>query len=125
MSTKLSTCKKEFPVLILSKRTVPTYYTHYFPCPLHLFCPFFVYLEVLLSQKCPSIFLSLFYFFRKNGLRMSRIELADKVIDSAGTLVSAIYGALEMPLLCPVDSTFQFCKKLTPEAFVFSGLNQF
>ena len=99
--------------------------THYFPSPLHLFCPFFVYLEVLLSQKCPSIFLSLFYFFRKNGLRMSRIELADKVIDSAGTLVSAIYGALEMLLPCPVDSTFQFCKKLTPEAFVFSGLNQF
>lgn len=56
---------------------------------------------------------------------MSRIELADKVIDSAGTLVSAIYGALEMLLPCPVDSTFQFCKKLTPEAFVFSGLIQY
>ena len=89
--------EKEFPVLILSKHTVATYYTHYFPSPLHLFCPFFVYLEVLLSHKCPSIILRLFYFFRKNGLRMSRIELADKVIDSAGTLVSAIYGTLLTP----------------------------
>lgn len=91
------------------------------PSILSLFCLF----GGSAQQKCPSIFLSLFYFFRKNGLRMSRIELADKVIDSAGTLVSAIYGALEMLLPCPVDSTFQFCKKLTPEAFIFSGLIQY
>ena len=91
-----------------------------------IFVPFlFIWRFCSAKNKCPSIFLSLFYFFRKNGLRMSRIELADKVIDSAGTLVSAIYGALEMPLPCPVDSTFQFCKKLTPEAFVFSGLIQY
>ena len=127
MSTILSTCKKEFPVLFLSKRTMPTYYSHTTFLLLSIyFVPFlFIWRFCSAKNKCPSIFLSLFYFFRKNGLRMSRIELADKVIDSAGTLVSAIYGALEMPLPCPVNSTFQFCKKLTPEAFIFSGLIQY
>ena len=93
------------------------------PSILSLFCLF----GGSAQPKMSKYFLktSVFYFFRKNGLRMSRIELADKVIDSAGTLVSATYGALEMPLPCPVDSTFQCCKKLTPEAFVFSGLIQY
>lgn len=91
------------------------------PSILSLFCLF----GGSAQPKMSKYFLKSVLFFRKNGLRMSRIELADKVIDSAGTLVSAIYGALEMPLPCPVDSTFQFCKKLTPEAFIFSGLIQY
>lgn len=45
------------------------------------------------------------FIFRKNGLRLSRIELADKVIDSAGAWIVHYVKSLGCILaICTVDS---------------------